>query len=153
MRESTYASVAMGLGIAVVLDAVPVHLLLRGHPVLQAVLLAVHLYAIVWLVGDLRLLREATCRFERSAFVIDLGVRGAARVPFHAIAAASACEPDRPPAKDEARLTPGDPPNVLLRLAKAIVVRRVFGVRHRVRTVRLYVDEPARFIARLADRK
>lgn len=148
-RESTYPGVALALAIVVVIEGAPIHLLLRGHSAAQAVMLALHAYALLWIVGDLRALRESTCRFERRALVVQLGLRFSARIPFHLITAAGWGEPSGDAAPDEARITPGDTPNVALVLRKPIVVRGPFGIRRRARVVRLYVDDPTVLLAKL----
>lgn len=75
--------------------------------------------------------------------------RRGARVPLHLIKDAAPGEPVGDAAEDEARITPGDTPNVLLTLSKPLVVRGFLGVRRRAKVVRLYVDDPAAFLARL----
>jgi hypothetical protein len=148
-RDSTYPSIALSLIIIILVEEIPAHVLLRGHPVAQWVALLIHGYAILWLIGDLRALRESTCRFERTAIAIQLGFRGAARVPFRSIAQMSSGAPGDVPRENEGRLTPGDPPNVFLTLKRPIVMRGLFGTRRRVKVLRLYVDDPAVFLNRL----
>jgi hypothetical protein len=148
-RTSTYPGLALALGVVLLLEAIPIHLVLRGHPVVQAVHLALGVYGLLWLVGDVRALRESSCRFERGGLVLHLGLRWAVRVPLRVIDSVGLGEPDGDVAPDEARITARDTPNVVLTLRRPIVVRGLLGVRRRAKVLRVYVDDPALFLARL----
>jgi hypothetical protein len=148
-KESSYPSLAVALGIVILVEGGVVHLLLAAHPRGQLAVLALDVYSLLWLIGDLRALREATCHFERSAVRIELGFRGSSRIPYRLIDAVSAPEPGWTPSAKAFRLTPGDAPNLRVDLKKPIVVRGLLGIRRRAESIGLYLDDPERFRALL----
>jgi hypothetical protein len=145
-RDSTYPGLANALGVVLVLEGIPIHFLLYRHPVAQAVSLALHVYGLFWVIGDLRALRESRCSFEHGAVALNLGLRWAVRVPLHVIDTCGEGGPEGGAAPNEVRISAGDTPNVVLTLRKPIVARGLLGARRRAQVLRLYVDEPAVFL-------
>jgi hypothetical protein len=145
-RESTYPGIVLALVMLVILEAIPVHFLLASHPVAQLVVLAVHVYSVAWIVGDLRAMRDSAHRCEPRALVLHLGMRGAARIPYRAIARVTVTETPRDGAL---HLTPADAPNLLVETKRAVVVRGLFGIRKKTCAIHLYVDDPRALALRI----
>lgn len=123
-----------------------------GWPLLAsgAALLLLVLYALVWIVGERRSLKEGGHRIEGECLHLDLGLRGSATIPLTAIASCAAIG-GRARSEGAWCLTPGETPNVILELREdfAAVVR---GSAQQVKAARalLYLDQPAAFVAALA---
>lgn len=112
-----------------------------------AALAGVALYALVWIVGERRSLREGGHAIDGDCLQLDLGLRGSARIELAAIGSCLAIG-GRAPRECAWRLTPGEAANVALELSQpsAAVVRGNACDLPAGRAL-LYVDDPASFVA------
>lgn len=157
--QSSYPSLVVVIIVASAFELPAMHLLLGarlgpGHAGVHLAVLALHLYSIAWLLGELRLLRESAHTIRDGALCLRLGLRAGGRVPLGAIAAVRLLPPPDPfaPRKRErglARLTPLDAPNLRLELSEPVTLVRLFGQRRQATTLELHVDEPERLCAAL----
>lgn len=116
-------------------EAWPVHLLVsRLSPVAAWILLALQLYGVLWLVGDVRALRAQPILVTREALLVTVGLRWSARIPRSLIAEVRAT-PDRPPGT--LRLASGGATNVVLTLGDELTVDGPWGLTRRTRAVAL----------------
>jgi hypothetical protein len=150
--------------IASVMELAAVHALLHalapGRLWTHALTLGVHVYGVLWLVGERRLLWGSAHRLEDDALVLQLGLRWSARIPYGVIARALPLRSDMdrrrvqtPKRRGSASVTPFDPPNVHLCLDAEVEVSTFFGLRRRVRHLDLFVDRPDAFLAALETRR
>jgi hypothetical protein len=135
------------------------HALAPGHLWAHALTLAVHLYGVLWLVGERRLLWSSAHRLEDDALVVHLGLRWSARIPYSVIARALPLRSDMdrrrvqtPKRRGSARVTPFDPPNVHLCLKAEVEARTFFGLRRRLQHIDLFVDRPDAFLSAMEQR-
>jgi hypothetical protein len=115
-----------------------------------AALLLALLYALVWIVGDRRSLREAGHAIDGAALVLDLGLRARASIALASLADCVAIGGDGGAGDGHApvlRLTAGETANVALSVA-APFEAVVHGTARTLAAGRivLYVDDPAAFI-------
>jgi hypothetical protein len=131
-----------------------------GHPWAHALTLAVHVYGVLWLAGERRLLWASAHRLEDQALVLHLGLRWSARIPYALVTRALPLRSDLDRRqvrtrrrRDSARVTPFDAPNVHLCLEAPVEVITFFGLRKRVQHIDLFVDRPGVFLAELEHRR
>jgi hypothetical protein len=131
-----------------------------GHPWAHAVTLGVHVYGVLWLIGERRLLWASAHRLEPEALVLHLGMRWSARIPYALVTRALPLRNDierrqvrTRRRRDSARVTPFDPPNVHLCLEGPVEVSTFFGLRRRIQHIDLFVDRPDVFLAELKSRQ
>jgi hypothetical protein len=136
------------------------HAFAPGHLWAHVLILAVHVYGVVWLVGERRLLWASAHRLEEDALVLHLGLRFSGRIPYSAITRVLPLRSDldrsqvrTPKSRGTAQVTPLDPPNVHLCLDAEVEASTFFGLRRRVRHIDLFVDRPEDFIAALEARR
>lgn len=151
-RESGWPIAAIGLGLVVVVEALPMHVLVvRSHPALAWVLTALSVFSLFWLIGDYQGLRLRPCRIERDALLVRVGMRWKARVPLSAIAEVSAVGNDAPSRREPGylRATVLGEPTVLVRLREPVEASGPYGFTRSVRTIGLAPDDKADFLAAL----
>ena len=107
------------------------------------------LYAVIWIVGGRRRLREGGHRMTDSELVLDAGMRCSGVVALDEIAS---CRVTGHRLAEDGELwtvSPGERPNVLIEL-KSVTAFDItsFGTPHAVskRRIALYVDQPATFV-------
>jgi hypothetical protein len=152
-REVGWSAVAIGLGIAMLAEVFPVHVLVsRSHPALAWVLTALTLYALVWLAGDFHGLRLVRMRIAGDALLVRVGLRWSLRVPFAAIGNVREVKADAPTrhARGYLRATAVGDPALILELRTPLRARGPYGSRE-VTRVGIAPDERARFRAALAE--
>jgi hypothetical protein len=153
LATSTYPAFALALVVMCGVEAPAVHVLVHALAgaragVLHLAVLVLHVYSLMWLAGDLRLLREARHQLQREGVDLSLGARAQVFVPYRAIRSA-----ELGVAREGAlRITPKDTPNVQLELAEPLRVSRLLGLGRTARRLALYVDEPEAFVAALRGR-
>lgn len=105
------------------------------------------LYALVWILGERRSLREGGHRLENGSLILDLGLRRSAQLALHDIASCVAIG-GRAAHEGAVRFTAGERPNVVLALA-APFDAVVLGTAQQIAAPRLllYVDNPSAFVA------
>ncbi len=160
-ETSNYGQVVVTMLLLSCVEVPAVHLLLAmvtESVAAQTALLVVHLYGIAWLVGDWRTMRESAHTVGDDALELRLGGRWSATIPYDRIVAVR-CETlerdilgsnEKEP--DTVMLTPFDAPNVYLELSEPLLISTYFGFGKRASRLRLFVDEPTRFVDRVRGR-
>jgi hypothetical protein len=96
-RRSSWNVVALGLGLVIVVETVPTHLVaMERAPAVAWALSALSLYALLWLIGDSQALRLRPCRLEDDALRVRVGLRWKVEVPRAAFAAFTPVRGNRP---------------------------------------------------------
>jgi hypothetical protein len=166
-RSSSVQVVAVLVGVSVVELAAAHVLLAHFLPGLgvgpHAVIAAVHVWGVLWLLGDLRMCASTSHRIVGDTLVLELGLRFRAHVPLARILRVLPLRTDaerrsvqppkgmRPSANP--RATPFDPPNVHLCLEAPVGYTGLLGRERSFAHLDLYVDAPEAFIATLRERK
>ncbi|MBS2023902.1 MAG: hypothetical protein JST92_15975 [Deltaproteobacteria bacterium] len=137
--RSGWSAIAFALIVASAGEGLAVHFLLaRAGPLAQLIALALHIYAIVWLLGDARALALRRTTLSDGVLRVRLGLRWSADVPVDQIA--SVCMRKTEPGELALR-TVGDT-NLALHLHAPIEVRGLLWIRRRSRALALQFDEP-----------
>ncbi|HET7457571.1 MAG TPA: hypothetical protein VFJ74_07940 [Gemmatimonadaceae bacterium] len=163
MREFTYrqarsGSLAAGLGGAIAVETVALHLWLAArHPAIAWVLTASSVSALAWLAADYRAMGAGAVRVGGGRLDLRVGRRFALTLPVDAVAAAVARPSWRelpaagtPAARDYLNLTKPATPNVLLMLADPTPIRLPGGLSRTVRRLGICLDDPTAFVAAIA---
>lgn len=152
-RRSGYGPVLVGLFFALIAEAIAVHLLVRRWSVVAAWILTIlTAYAALWLIGDFRALGRRTILVTGDALIVRLGLRWSVRVPLDAIRAVRAAESPGPAAPDHLRAVILGAERQVVELDSELVAVGFYGIRRRVRSIGLSVDEPERFLRCLEQR-
>jgi hypothetical protein len=151
-REAGWSAVALGLALAMLAEAFPVHVLAsRASPALAWTLTGATLFGLLWLAGDAQALRLRPVRLEPDALLVRIGLRRWARVPYSSIVTVAALRGDVPPRRSPGylRATVFGDPTVLLELRDPVIARGLYGITRRVTRVGLAPDQRSRFLAAL----
>lgn len=164
MEASRAGWVVAFLLIATTVELPAVHVVLyvvapgRAWP--HVLLAGFNLYGLLWVVGERRLMWTSAHRFEADALVLRLGLRFEARVPYEVVSRALPLRDDlerravQPPGgKRNPRVTPIDPPNVHLCLARPVPFTTFFGLTRQAQHLDLFMDRPEVFLATLEKRR
>ncbi len=157
-RESAYAAAIGALILVAVTELTATHLLLRrfwpGGVVPHLVLGS---YGLLWLLGDLGSVLSRRHRADVDALRLRVGLRFALDVPWDAVMSVTPFDPARDAATSSRtrRAVALGQPRVVVRLARPLRARTVYGIRREVSTVLLGVDDAGRFVraceARIAE--
>jgi hypothetical protein len=159
MKAFTYqsarsGSLVVGLGLAILVETVVLHLWLgRTHLLLAWSLTATSASAVAWLAADYQALGRGTVRIEADALDLRVGRRAAVRVPLTAVA--TIVPPSwrdlpaggTPESRDYRNLMQPATPNVLVTLVAPAMVRLPGGVLRPPQRLGLRLDDPGGFIA------
>ncbi len=159
---ATWRAIAIALTLVTVAEGVALHVILSAfdvtHPALHGILALLHIWGVLWLLGDLRLMTETGHRATAAGVDIELGLRGRAHIPWSAIDRVEARELDPPDRLVGERwpdhlvpVTASEAPNITLHLNHEAAVRGLFGVERRGTAIALRLDDPAAFAAALAE--
>jgi hypothetical protein len=152
-RRSGYGPVLVGLFFALVAEAIAVHLLVRRWSIVAAWILTILTgYAALWLIGDFRALGRRTILVTGDALIVRLGLRWSVRVPLGAIRAVRASGSPKPAAPDHLRAVILGDERQVVELDCELEAVGFYGIRRRVRSIGLSVDEPERFLRSLEQR-
>jgi hypothetical protein len=155
-RSARSGSLVGGLGLAIAVETVALHLWLAArHPIAAWALTAGSVAALAWLAADYRALGRGAVRLDGDSLDLRIGRRLALRLPRAAVA--EVLRPTwrdlptagTPAAADYLNLTKPTTPNLLLTLAEPATVRLVGGLARRARRLGLRLDDPDAFIAAL----
>jgi hypothetical protein len=161
MRASRSGWVLPFVAIVSVIELAALHALVHarwpGHPLAHVVLVALHLYGLIWLAGDRWWMKRTAHRIEGGVLRLELGLRFSAEVPLGSIARARRMSSDAERAAVRRRtrvvqVTPLDAPNVHLCLAGPVAYRGFFGRRGQMEHLDLFVDRPDELLAAIAAR-
>jgi hypothetical protein len=142
-------AITWGLVLATIVEGVVVHLVVgHAHPAAAWVMTGLGVYAVLWLVGHDRALAARTLEVTPEHLVLRAGLRLSARVPWSSIegtgsrtgAAALHVDATRPA---EA--------NVVVRFRSPVEVTAALGLRRRVASVAMCVDDPDGLVAAIRD--
>lgn len=150
LRGARSGAVVAGLGIALVVETVALHLWLgTHHPGVAWTLTALSIITLVWMVIEYRASGSAAVSVHPQTLTVTVCRRATATVPrAHIAAATPATWRDIPdvPTSDYLNATALEQPNVILSFAPPVVVR-LMGVRNRrVERLGLCLEEPRRFL-------
>ena len=152
-RTSTYVHVLVGIGMALIVETVAVHFLVRLHsPALAWVLTLLSLYTLLWLVGDYRALVARPIRVTASHLRFRYGLRWEADVPRDAVKDVELLPPPMGPTpKEKGRLVVALPggANLKLQFERPMDFLGLYGWRKGVAELRVRVDEPEKLRAAL----
>jgi hypothetical protein len=156
-RRSGYGAILVALLFALAAEAIAVHLLVRHWSVVAAWILTVlTAYAVVWLIGDFRALGRRPILLTDDELVVRLGLRWTVRVPLARIRAvrgtSSRTGPDNAPDPDHLRAVILGAERQIVELDSELVATGFYGIRRRIRSIGLSVDEPERFL-RILERR
>ena len=153
-RRSGYGPVLVGLLFALVAEAIAVHLLVRRWSVVAAWILTIlTAYAVLWLIGDFRALGRRSILVIGEELIVRLGLRWTVRVPLEEIRAVRASGTPGPPPPGHLRAVILGDERQIVELDSERVAMGLYGIRKRVRSIGLAVDEPERFLRCLAERR
>lgn len=156
-RSARSGSLAAGLGGAVLVETLVLHLWIGGrHPVIAWTMTMLSVATLAWLAADYVALGHGAVRLSERELALDVGRRFAIRLPRERVA--GVVQPDwrdipesgTRAAAEYLNLTRPAAPNVLITLAEPMRVRIAGGLRRTVRRIGLHVDEPQRLVALLA---
>ena len=144
-RRAGWVAIYAAVALACAAEAIPLHFLFRRWgPLAAALSLVVHVYTVLWLVGDLRALVLRPIRIEGGRLLLRIGLRWEADVPLAAIAAV-----ERGPSAAGLRLGVLGSPNLVVRLRSPMQVHGPFGIRKTAGALLLQVDDPDALAAAL----
>jgi hypothetical protein len=152
-RASTYVHVLVGIGMALIVETVAVHFLVRMHsPALAWVLTLLSLYTLLWLIGDYRALVARPIRATASHLRFRYGLRWEADVPLDVVKEAELLPPPMGPTpKEKGRLVVSLPggANLKLQFERPTDFLGLYGRRKMITELRVRVDEPEKLRAAL----
>jgi hypothetical protein len=156
-RQSNWSLIAGVLSALIVIEGAVVHLWLHGagYAVATWIALAVHVYLLVWVMGDAQALRLHTTRVVsqieggRAAatriVALRVGLRGRADIPVQRIAAATTGTWDEAEPGGELVSVSGFA-NLSLTFDRPIDFVPMLGKPRRIASLRVQIDEPERFL-------
>ena len=145
-QKAGWSAVAFVVGLITVAEAIPIELFLRrfgNAPV--AIAAAIHLYALLWFLGDARALRNRVTRIDGNRLRLRLGLRWAADIPLRLIESVET----GPSPVSSLRLKVLGATNLVLRLRQPIAVSGLFGITRRSSTLGVQLDDPEGLAAAL----
>lgn len=149
-RKTGYGALLAALILAVSIEVVPIHaLLLRASPVLAWSATALSLYGILWLVGDYRAIRLRPVRIDDDRLIVRFGLRWSVDIPIRQIHGIRNLGGSVIRERADLRLVLPGARRIAFELDRAVEARGPYGLRRRVRTLELGVDDPDRLIERL----
>ena len=149
-KRAGSSAIAWALGLGVVAEAIPFHVLLRQHHAGWAwVLTALHGYTLLWLLGDAQAMRLSGITIEGAVLAVRIGLRWQVRIPLAQIAAVEMPQGESLDRKQVFHASVLGSANFVLRLRAPVVLRGFFGIERRASAVALSVDEPAKLAAHL----
>jgi hypothetical protein len=150
-RNVAYVSFMVAVMIAVVVETVAVHLLLRlWSPVAAWILTGISLYTLIWLIGDVHAVRLRPIRIQGGMLYLRLGLRWDAKIPLASILSIETPgHDDRPGGRQNLKAVLVGAPNLRLLLSEPVRAVGFYGIGRSVQTIDLHIDDPAGFAAAL----
>jgi hypothetical protein len=159
MQTSSYGNTVIMLVLLIVVEAPAVHFILGAtmedgalRALIRGVLLGSSIYLAVWLIGDLRLLRETPgVSLGRDVLTVELGQRVYGEVALEEVTGARLLAPDDEPTDGlhAIRITPQPRPNCRIQLRSVVGMRGMFGMSLQGDVLDIYVDDPAGLVSAL----
>ena len=148
------SSLVVGLGLAMVIETVALHLwLARNHPVLAWSLTAASVLTIGWLAATYYALGRALLRINVHTLDWLIPRRAAVRIPLHAVANVSrptwreVPASGTPESREYRNLLKPATPNLLVTLVSPMMIHLPGGFVRPLRKLGLKLDDPDGFIA------
>src|SRR5205807_699149 len=132
-KRAGWPAIHLAIGICVLAEGLPLHFLLHGTAALVSVVL--HLYTLLWLLGDLQALRLRPIEVADGVLHLRLGLRWEAEIPRSQIAALD-------DAHAALRLGVLGTPNLTLRLRAPVLLTGLLGRQRTAQALALQVDDP-----------
>jgi len=146
-KRAGWTAIYVAIALVSVGEAIGVHFLLRRFgPIATGSAAAFHLYALLWMLGDLRALMVRPIRVEEGVLHLRLGLRWEAEIPLRCIERVE-LSPKSDPAS--MRLAVLGAANLRLLLGEPVVLHGPFGIHRESRDLLLQVDDPERLSARM----
>lgn len=135
-KRAGWIAIYCALAIAILAESIPLHFVLpRGWALASNVL---HLYTLLWLVGDLRAMVLRPITVADGVLHLRIGLRWEAEIALSEIAAAELSN-----RVEGRKLGVLGSPNLVLRLRQPHLLHGLFGIRRTASALSLQVDEPA----------
>jgi hypothetical protein len=156
-RSARSGSLVIGLGLAIVVETIVLHLVLSArHPWLAWALSVASVATLAWHAADYRALGGGAVRLDGDTLDLSVGRRVALRLPLAEVQ--SVVRPawrdlpaaGTPDSRELLNLTKPASPNVLVTLVAPAEVRLPGGLRRRARRFALRLDDPDAFVAALS---
>ena len=145
-RTSSYVPVLVAIAMALIVETVAVHFLVRLHSIALAWTLTIlSLYTLLWLIGDYRALVARPIRVTATHLRFRYGLRWEADIPREVIANPQVLPPALGPTpKEKGRLVASLPggPNLGLQLVQPVEALGLYGRRKTITELRVRVDAP-----------
>jgi hypothetical protein len=149
-KRAGWGPIYAALALATVGEAIGVHFLLRRFGPLAAFGgIALHVYVLLWLLGDLRALKLRPISVEAGVFHLRLGLRWEADIPLTLIEKVERCGAGTA-IGDGRRLGVLGSPNLRIALREPVTLVGLFGVRRTASALLLQVDQPEDLAAALS---
>ena len=157
METSAYGNTVAVLLLLLVVEAPAVHALLGAamqdgvlRAVIRAALLVSSAYLAVWLLGDLRLLRETPgVSIDGDVLRVALGARVHGEVRLSQVTSARRLTGTEETVR-AIRITPQPAPNCRIQLSASVTMRGIFGIPVQGDALDIYVDNPDGLVSALA---
>jgi len=147
-RRIPYGPVVAALGLVIVAETVPVHLLIsRWRPDVAWLLTALGLYTLVYLLADWRAAYARPILLLEDELLLRIGLRWTVRISLRLVTGIERRAPRGSDKPLRAALFGGA--NLWLSLSEPVVAEGPYGRRRGVSSVALAVDEPERLVAEI----
>lgn len=164
MDTSSYGNIVAMLLLLIVVETPATHIILGSlmHPsatraVLRILLVGSSVYVAVWLLGDLRLLRETPgVLLGQAELLVELGVRVNGSVQLANITHAELLNARLSSSSRDSntiRITPQPKPNCRVYLRSPVSMRGLFGIARRGAKLDVYVDDPEGLVTAIETRR
>jgi len=151
-----YPTLVVAIWVLLAIEVPAVHLILGSflepsptRELLRWLMIGSSLDLGLWLIGDLRLMRErpVLC-FQPDRMELRLGQRACADIPRDQLTTLRCISPSAPPPAAPSparplRITPLQAPNLRIELSERIEIRLLYGLKRSVQVFEVYVDDPA----------
>ena len=149
-RTSMFGAFALGIAVVTLFEAPVLHLLLHRAPWwTRALLAAVNIATLVWILRARRRMRAAAHTLDDDALIISIPGKWHGTIPVALITSIRRISP--PPGSSRPRhtlrITPLDTPNVELSLRAPATLHGTFGIARSASRIQLFVDDPDALIS------
>jgi hypothetical protein len=143
-KRAGWTAIYVALGLCSIGEGVALHFLLRRFgPYVAGAGIVLHLYMLVWILGDLRALALRPIQVEGGLLRLRIGLRWEAEIPLRLIQSVERS------GTEGMRLGVIGSPNLRLVLREPVQLQGMFGIRRRSSSLLLQVDEPDALAAAL----
>lgn len=155
MKTSHYFMMLMLVLVLSFIEIPIAHVLVRkfmdgtAETVTHSVIAFLHIYSLLWIFGEYRLLAETQHHIDAQGIQLHFGLRVRGTIPYDAIDEIVVMGPGqgRPEKDGILKVVTLDTPNVFVHLKRKVTFVRLFGFKKATDELHLYVDEPDAFVA------